>query len=154
MRKILLWIHLAVGVTVAAIVMPMSVTGVLSMCEKQTIVWSDRGFRFASITGRVPIEKILAAEPNAASVTIYSDPGAAASVSPGCAGAAFFDAHTGAKLGRPLPKSADFSAHCKAKAAPSPVQPSWISLPGRKRILCLAAACKLVALPLGANGSD
>ena len=57
MRKILLWIHLAVGVTVAAIVMPMSVTGVLSMCEKQTIVWSDRGFRFASIYRRSPDRK-------------------------------------------------------------------------------------------------
>ena len=47
-RKVLFWCHLAAGLTAGAIVLVMSVTGVLLTYEKQFTLWADTrasGFR-------------------------------------------------------------------------------------------------------------
>ena len=99
-RKLFFWIHLSVGVVMAAIVMLMSVTGVLLMYEKQTIAWSDRGFQSKPADSATrSIEKVLAKVPGAASVTMYRDAAAAAVVGMGRAGTAFADAYSGERLG-------------------------------------------------------
>jgi len=148
MRRILFWIHLIVGVTAAAIVMSMSVTGVLLMYEKQTIAWSDSSFRSASPTGPISIEKILAVEPKAASVTISSDPGGAASVSLGRAGTAFFDTHTGEKLGMASTEVRGFLGAVKEWHR-------WIALQGESRATgrAITGAANLGFLFLVVSGS-
>jgi uncharacterized iron-regulated membrane protein len=126
MRKILFWIHLCVGVTAAAIVMLMSVTGVLLTYEKQSIAWSDRAFRSNPGGGAVSLERILAKAPEAASVTIYADPNAAAAVALGRAGTAYADAYTGERLGMATKEVRGFLGTMKEWHR-------WIGLQGESR---------------------
>ena len=44
LRKILFWCHLAAGVTVGAVILIMSVTGVALAYEKQIIAFAERSF--------------------------------------------------------------------------------------------------------------
>ena len=55
-RTVLFWCHLVVGVGVAAIVLIMSVTGVLLTYERQMIDWADtRGLDAAPPTPEAPL---------------------------------------------------------------------------------------------------
>ena len=45
LRTLIFWPHLIAGVVAGAIVLIMSVTGVLLTYERQLIAWSDSGFR-------------------------------------------------------------------------------------------------------------
>ena len=45
LRTLIFWPHLIAGVVAGAIVLLMSVTGVLLTYERQLIAWSDSGFR-------------------------------------------------------------------------------------------------------------
>jgi hypothetical protein len=62
-RKLVFWIHLAVGCLAGAIILIMSVTGVLLMYQRQVTNWFDRDLRAASPragSGRLPMETVLA----------------------------------------------------------------------------------------------
>lgn len=60
MRKLLFWFHLALGVSAGAVILIMSVTGVLLMYEKQMIAWFDqRDLPALSAGERRSVEELL-----------------------------------------------------------------------------------------------
>ena len=62
-RKTVFWIHLAIGCVAGAVILIMSVTGVLLMYQRQIITWFDRDFRSISRQAgavRLPVETMLA----------------------------------------------------------------------------------------------
>jgi uncharacterized iron-regulated membrane protein len=81
-RKVLFWTHLICGVTAGAVVLMMSVTGVLLTYERQMLAWVDRSHRVEPSLGaiRQPIESLIAAaklhspELAVSTVTIANDP--------------------------------------------------------------------------------
>ncbi len=84
-RTIIFWLHLACGVTAGAIVLLMSVTGVLLTYEMQLQQWEAGGSVEKPASGTaLPIEALIAAsgrtEPPA-SITLSSDPGRAVTIS-------------------------------------------------------------------------
>jgi uncharacterized iron-regulated membrane protein len=105
-RKILFWIHLAMGCVAGAVILIMSVTGVLLMYQRQIITWFDRDFRAISRqTGavRLPVETMLAgicsqkgSMPSA--ITLRAAPDAPAEVSFGREHVFFVDTYTGSVL--------------------------------------------------------
>ena len=106
-RKLVFWIHLAIGCLAGAIILIMSVTGVLLMYQRQVTNWFDRDLRAASPragSGRLPMETVLAgiysqkgATPSA--ITLRADPAAPAEVSYGRNQVFFVDPYTGSVLG-------------------------------------------------------
>ena len=59
LRKIIFWLHLVAGIIAGAVVLVMSVTGVLLAFERQMVEWADRdlrvapaGYRHASVVHR------------------------------------------------------------------------------------------------------
>ena len=54
LRTVLFWLHLSAGVVAGALIMVMSVTGVLLTYEKQIVAWSDRGYRAAPPSAEAP----------------------------------------------------------------------------------------------------
>jgi uncharacterized iron-regulated membrane protein len=88
LRKGIFWLHLACGVVAGVVVLVMSVTGVLLAYEKEITAWVERDARFvAAAPGpRLPVAEIIAraGQPGStvpASLTLWSDPTAAAAVS-------------------------------------------------------------------------
>ena len=60
MRKIFFWLHLCLGVAAGAVILVMSVTGVLLTYEKQTVAWMDtRDLPPLAQGGRLPVESLL-----------------------------------------------------------------------------------------------
>lgn len=60
MRKIFFWLHLCLGVAAGAVILIMSVTGVLLTYEKQTIAWMDtRDLPPLSQGSRLPVEDLI-----------------------------------------------------------------------------------------------
>ena len=60
MRKIFFWLHLCLGVAAGAVILVMSVTGVLLTYEKQTIAWMDtRDLPPLSQGSRLPVEDLI-----------------------------------------------------------------------------------------------
>ena len=106
-RKILFWIHLATGCLAGAIVLVMSVTGVLLTYERQITSWADRNFRSTPpVAGaaRLPIEAMMeevtaqnGALPSA--ITLRSDAAAPAEVSFGREHLYLINVYTGSILG-------------------------------------------------------
>ncbi|HME93042.1 MAG TPA: PepSY-associated TM helix domain-containing protein [Methylomirabilota bacterium] len=109
MRTVVFWTHLLVGVTAGAVILFMSVTGVLLAFEPQITEWLERDRRLVTPppgAPRLPVETLLArareARPDQrpASVTLRSDPAASAVVSFGREGGALFiDPYRGTVLG-------------------------------------------------------
>ena len=117
LRTAIFWIHLAVGLVLGAIILLMSVTGVLLMYERQITEWADRGYRSAPPSPgaqRLPVEtllaRVLSARPEAtpASITLQSDPTAPALVSLGRRSSLFVDPYTGRILGEGSQKVRSF----------------------------------------------
>jgi len=106
-RKILFWIHLATGCLAGAIVLVMSVTGVLLTYERQITSWADRGFRSTPpVAGatRLPVEAMMekVTAQNAAllsAITVRSDPAAPAEASFGREHVYLVDVYSGSVLG-------------------------------------------------------
>jgi uncharacterized iron-regulated membrane protein len=102
-RTVIFWMHLCCGVTAGAVVMIMSVTGVLLTYEMQLQKWEAGGTVTvpAAADGlRLPIEELLSAarteRPEIPSnVTISSDPTQAATVRWGREGSAMLNPYTG-----------------------------------------------------------
>jgi uncharacterized iron-regulated membrane protein len=108
LRTAVFWIHLAVGLVLGAVILIMSVTGVLLMYERQITEWADRGYRSAPPSPgaqRLPVEallsRVVAERPEAtlASFTLQSDPTAPAVVSLGRRSSLYVDPYTGRILG-------------------------------------------------------
>jgi uncharacterized iron-regulated membrane protein len=83
LRSFLFWCHLTAGVCAGAVILTMSVTGVLLTYERQMLAWADsRGLDVSAPAGRtrLPIEEIVArvrtARPDLspAAVTVSADP--------------------------------------------------------------------------------
>jgi uncharacterized iron-regulated membrane protein len=108
-RTAVFWTHLVVGVTAGAVILFMSVTGVLLAFEPQITEWLERDRRLVTPPAgapRLPVETLLArareARPDQrpAMITLRSDPAVAAVVSFGREGGALFiDPYRGTALG-------------------------------------------------------
>ncbi|MBY0505868.1 MAG: PepSY domain-containing protein [Bryobacteraceae bacterium] len=81
MRTVLFWLHLCLGIAAGAVILVMSVTGVLLTYEKQMTAWMDtQNLPALSSAAPLPVETLLERARGAdgklpASVTIYSAPG-------------------------------------------------------------------------------
>ena len=109
LRTILFWLHLVAGVLAGAIILIMSVTGVLLTYERQIVSWADtRQFTGSintsaqqlSVDSLVSMAKAVRPTAQIASVTLQADRSAPAQVSLGQAGALYLDPTTGAVLGQ------------------------------------------------------
>jgi uncharacterized iron-regulated membrane protein len=105
MRRILFWLHLVAGVVAGAVILVMSVTGVLLTYERQLTAWAD-GHRVASPPGvaRLPVETLAArvheargAAPSA--ITLRADPTEPAAFGFGREATVFVDPYSGIVLG-------------------------------------------------------
>ena len=106
LRSIVFWLHLACGVIAGAVILIMSVTGVLLTYQRQITAWADvRGYEISPAAQRLPVHTLIdrAAEsrPDLApsAVVIRSDPSAPASLTIGAGRQLFVDPYTGAVLG-------------------------------------------------------
>ena len=106
LRTLIFWPHLIAGVIAGAIILLMSVTGVVLTYERQLIAWSDSGFRSNPAPGasRLSPESLLAKlrrdhpETEASAVTFAADPTAPVAVTSGRE-TLYADAYTGALVG-------------------------------------------------------
>jgi uncharacterized iron-regulated membrane protein len=109
LRTLVFWLHLLVGVAAGAVILFMSVTGMLLAFEPQITEWLERDRRLVTPppdAQRLPVETVLArareARPNVrpTAVMVRSDPAASAIVSFGREeGALFVDPYRGTVLG-------------------------------------------------------
>jgi uncharacterized iron-regulated membrane protein len=106
-RTVLFWLHLTSGVTAAAVILLMCVTGVLLTYERQIYAWYDGGYRSQpapAAAHRLPIEELLSRSTThlsntaPASITIAADVDAPVTIAAG-ERTLFFDAHSGRFLG-------------------------------------------------------
>jgi uncharacterized iron-regulated membrane protein len=109
-RRFVFWLHLISGCVAGAIILLMSVTGVLLTYERQILAWLDRGdYRTAgppSVEQRLSVEDLLAkakdqlgALPSNSALVIRSNLREPAELSKGREGSVYFDAYTGKLLG-------------------------------------------------------
>jgi uncharacterized iron-regulated membrane protein len=107
-RKVLFWIHLAAGIVAGTVILVMCVTGTLLTFQQSVLRIIERDQRFVSPepgAARLDVDVLLAqvrlAVPDAVptTVTLDSDPRAAASVAIGTQGMLFVDPYTGRVLG-------------------------------------------------------
>jgi len=107
LRRLLFWSHLVCGVTAGAIILIMSVTGVLLTYEKQMIEWADTRNYKISASGsseRMPIEELLAkvgeVEKTApATIEVKAERDAPVALSYNGGRTVYIDPYTGAVLG-------------------------------------------------------
>ena len=105
LRKALFWVHLAVGISAGAVILLMSVTGVLLTYQRQMTAWADRGYRVQPAAQRAPAATLLASASSFApdatptGLTFRSDPAAPASVALGRGRVLYLDPYTGKALG-------------------------------------------------------
>ena len=60
-RTILFWLHLACGVLAGAVILIMSVTGVLLTYQRQITAWADvRGYEVVPQSRRLAVDALLA----------------------------------------------------------------------------------------------
>ncbi len=114
-RTAIFWLHLAAGVTAGAVILVMSVTGVLLAFERQITEWADRSAPGHQVeapapgTARLPVETLIggaSGTPSAppSGVTVQSDPTAPVAVSLGRDKTVFVNPYTGKVLGGGSPK--------------------------------------------------
>ena len=103
-RRVLFWLHLTAGCIGGAVILLMSVTGVLLTYEKEMTAWADRGFQVAAGGERLPVETLLDkirelrhALPS--NFTLRSDPAAPAMATFGRDSVVYANSYTGEILG-------------------------------------------------------
>lgn len=109
LRTLLFWLHLLVGVTAGAVILFMSVTGVILAFEPQITDWLERDRRIVTpppdarpLSAEAILAKAREARPDVrpTALTLRADPSAAAVVSFGREGGALFvDQYRGVVLG-------------------------------------------------------
>src|SRR5882724_8121878 len=109
MRKTLFWVHLTIGSLAGAVVLVMSITGVLLAYQRQIIAWADRDFHSTPGSTRLPIEALLSGlQPVPSAITLRSDPTAPAEVSYGRERVLLVDVYRGTVLGESSPAARSF----------------------------------------------
>ena len=107
-RSVLFWLHLTAGVVAGAIVLIMSVTGVVLTYEKQMLEWADRRAwsvpppsGTAALSPETLLARVRDARPEAApaTLTLRADPAAPATVAFEGAGAVLVNPYTGDIIG-------------------------------------------------------
>jgi uncharacterized iron-regulated membrane protein len=106
-RRAIFWLHLAAGCIAGAVVLLMSVTGVLLMYERQLVAWADGSYRSSPRPGAavLTVEQLLtavrASRPGAVptALTLSADRAAPVTVALGRADVVFLDAYDGRILG-------------------------------------------------------
>ena len=108
LRSFIFWLHLAAGCIAGAVILLMSVTGVLLTYEKQILAAVERGphWKPAQPEGpRLPVGALVASAhqqgklPASATLTVRSDPREPAEIRVGRERVIFVDPYTGRVLG-------------------------------------------------------
>jgi uncharacterized iron-regulated membrane protein len=108
LRKVLFWLHLTAGVVAGAVILVMSVTGVLLAFEKQVVGFANRDLRASAVDAArapLPLSRVvgaaMAAAPDAkpSNVVVRSDRFAPVTVAFGRETTLFVNPYTGAVLG-------------------------------------------------------
>ena len=106
LRSVLFWLHLPCGVLAGAVILIMSVTGVLLTYQRQITAWADtRGYRIEPAAQRLSadalIVKVVESRPDLSptALVVRSEPSAPASFTVGAGRQLFVDPYTGAALG-------------------------------------------------------
>ena len=106
LRSVLFWLHLGCGVVAGAVILIMSVTGVLLTYQRQITAWADtRGYRIEPTSQRLSADAIvsrvaeLRPDLSPTAVMVRSEPGAPVSLTIGAGRQLFVDPYTGAVLG-------------------------------------------------------
>lgn len=102
LRKVVFWLHLACGVTCGAVILVMSVTGVMLTYQKQVTEWADRGYwvepavegRRAPLSDVVRSARVWAPDAEVSSLALWSDPRAPVAASLGGGRTLFLDPST------------------------------------------------------------
>ena len=156
-RKVLFWVHLAAGVVAGSVILVMCVTGTLLTFQQSVLRFIERDQRFVSPpapgAARLDVDTLLAqvrlAVPDAAptTVTLDSDPRAAASVAVGTQGTLFVDPYTGRVLGTG-------SARARAFYRSVTNWHRWLAVEGEGRATARAitGACNAAFLVLAVTG--
>lgn len=115
LRTAVFWTHLVCGVAAAAVIVMMSVTGVLLTFERQILAAADRAQYQAPRPGaeRLDVDTLLALHAHdfqATSVSYDADPAAAVTLSAGRSGSIQVDAYTGERLPESAPRLRAFFA--------------------------------------------
>jgi uncharacterized iron-regulated membrane protein len=138
LRTLIFWPHLIAGVLAGAIVLLMSVTGVILTYERQLIAWSDSGYRSNPPPGatRLSPESLLARvrrdhpDLEVTAVTVASDPTAPVSIAAGRE-TVYADAYTGALIGEASQGMRRFMSETRAWHR-------WIGVEGEGRLMARA----------------
>jgi uncharacterized iron-regulated membrane protein len=147
MRKILFWIHLAIGCAAGAVIFVMSVTGVLLAYERQIIRFLDRDFHSSPPSAGAQPLPMFAMPGAATAVTLHSDPAAPAEVSFGRDRVLLVDRYTGKALGESAPRARAFF-ECVEDIH------RWLGASGEHRAAgrAVTGVCNLAFLLLVASG--
>ena len=121
-RKIIFWLHLTAGCVAGAVILIMSVTGVLLAYERQIMNWMDREARStppAAGAARIPVDAMIAPAvqqygmpPTA--ITLRVDPAAPAEVSFGRQHVALVDTYSGRVIGESSRAAREFFQRVEA----------------------------------------
>jgi len=106
LRSVLFWLHLSCGVVAGAVILIMSVTGVLLTYQRQITAWADtRGYQIEPAAQRLPadalLQRVAESRPDLSptALVIRSEPSAPASFTIGTGRQLFVDPYTGEVLG-------------------------------------------------------
>ena len=155
-RKILFWAHLAAGVVAGTVILVMCVTGTLLTFQQSVLRFIERDQRFVSPApgaARLDVDALLAqvrlAVPDAVptTVTLDSDPRAAASVAVGTQGTLFVDPYRGRVLGTGSARARGFYRSVTNWHR-------WLAVEGEGRTTARAitGACNVAFLVLAVTG--
>jgi uncharacterized iron-regulated membrane protein len=136
LRTVLFWTHLTAGLSAGAVILIMSVTGVLLTYERQMIAWSDRAYRMTPPSpdaAALSIEALLARateqrpDLGPTAITVRSDPGAPVALAFGPM-TVYQDPYSGALLGEP-------STAVRVAMSRLRAWHRWLAMEGERRAL-------------------
>jgi uncharacterized iron-regulated membrane protein len=153
LRTLLFWPHLVAGVLAGALILLMSVTGVLLTYERQLVEWSNSDLRSnvsPSSSARLPLEQVVASFQRAhpdltpSSVVVGSEVDDAVIVSAG-ARAFYLDAYTGRPLGEGRQRMRQFMSDVRGwhrwLSAEGEARPTARAFTGWSNLLFLFIVC-------------
>jgi uncharacterized iron-regulated membrane protein len=155
-RRVLFWMHLVAGVVAGTVILVMCVTGTLLTFQQSVLRFIERDQRYVSpqpAAARLDLDALLAqvrlAVPAAVptTVTLDSDPRAAASVAIGTQGTLFVDPYTGRVLGTGSARARGFYRSVTNWHR-------WLAVEGEGRAIARAVtgACNTAFLVLAVTG--
>jgi len=157
-RKILFWLHLVAGCVAGAIVLVMSLTGVLLTYERQILAWSTRGALLSDPPAgaqRLPVsvlvESLRSKRPDLpanATLTLRSDPKESAEVRMGREGVLYVNTYTGEVMEGGASGTREFFQKMTSWHR-------WLGVegPGRATAKAITGACNLAFLVLIVTGA-